>query len=468
LAKPKTQNPESREPDAGRKWRTLAVVGAGTFMSALDGSVVNTALPIIGRETRAALPTLEWIVLIYLLTATSTLLIFGRLADIYGRKRFYVTGLALFAVGSLASGLAPSIRALIAFRAVQALGAAMLFALGPAVLTAAFPKAERGRALGMQATLTYLGLSAGPALGGLLTQYLGWRSIFYINVPIGLLVFSIALSAIQADTDRRRQPFDFGGAALLAAFLTSLLFALSEGAAMGWRNPVILASVLAAPASLAAFVAAERRNAHPALDLSLFSNLKFAAAVVAAFLCYAASSAVTLLMPFYLIQACGYRVDAAGLLLISSSAVMAALASPAGWISDQIGQRRPAVLGMIVLVAGVLWLRRLTPDETPTVIVWRLALIGAGMGLFTSPNNSELMGSAPPERQGVAGALLAAARNLGFGVGVAAAGTIYMIRLHGLAGAMPTAQAVTVAMRDATTAIGSLVVPGIFLRVRVR
>ncbi|HEY3281623.1 MAG TPA: DHA2 family efflux MFS transporter permease subunit [Armatimonadota bacterium] len=443
------------------KWWTLAVVAAGTYMSALDGSVVNTALPVIGREAQVALPVLEWVILAYLLTVTATLLVFGRLADIFGQRCFYLSGLVLFTAGSLLCGLAPGIAALIGFRALQALGASMLFALGPAVLTATFPAQERGRALGMQATVTYLGLSTGPALGGFLTHHLGWRSIFFVNVPIGSLVIVAAFAAVPRGAPGRRQRFDALGAGILALFMASLLFALSEGHSLGWVSPPVAAALMVCPVALAAFLVLERRLADPTLDLSLFANRAFSAAGLAAFLSYTSSSAVSLLMPFYLIQGCGYRVDTVGLILISTSVTMALLASPAGWLSDHIGARLPATVGMTLAILAILLLRGLGAGASSGAVVWRLALLGAGMGLFTSPNNSALMGSAPPRQRGVAGAILAAARNLGFGVGVATAGLIYSLRLHQLGPMLPPAQAVTAAMHDATTGVALLATPGI-------
>jgi len=458
-------NASARPPSLGheRKWWTLAVVAAGTFMSALDGSVVNTALPVIARETGASMPTLEWVVLAYLLTAVSALLVFGRLADIYGRKRLYAGGMAVFTAGSVLCGLSPNVHALVAFRVVQALGAAGLLALGPAVLTTAFPGAERGRALGIQATVTYLGLSTGPAIGGYLTHYLGWRSVFFVNGPIGVVVVTLAFAVLQRDGRDGRQPFDVLGALTLAVGLAALLLALTEAADRGVRDPWVAGPAGAAAVALATFVAVELRQEHPVLDLRLFGNWTFAASTLAAFLSYSSTSAVNFLMPFYLVRACGYRVDAAGLMLISTSVVMAALASPAGWLSDRLGQRLPATVGLGVTVAAILALRGLPPRAAPGDVVWHLALIGVGVGLFTSPNNSAIMGSAPQERQGVAGAMVAVARNLGFGVGVATGALVYMLRLQDLSTSLPSPAAITHAMHDATTVAALFAAPGVLL-----
>lgn len=458
-----TESADTRWRSPDRKWWVLAVVGAGTFMSALDGSVVNTALPVIGRTTGAPVSTLEWVVLIYLLTASSSLLVFGRLADIYGQRGIYITGLAVFVGGSVLCGLSPSVAALIGFRALQALGAAILFALAPAVLTGAFPGQERGRALGLQATMTYLGLSTGPALGGFLTHHFGWPSIFFINVPIGAVVISVALRVLRLEVSGSRQPFDPAGAAALAISMAALLLALSKGGEIGWRSPLILASVIVAAAGFASFVAVERRIRHPVLDLKLFANRTFTASTTAAFLNYMATSSVNFLMPFYLILASNYEPDAAGLALIATPLTMAVLAGPSGWLSDRIGQRLPATLGMALTVTGMLFLRTLHAGSTLIEVTPRLALIGLGVGLFTSPNNSAIMGSAPGNRQGVAGAILAAARNTGFAMGVAVSGLIYTTRLGSLATSLPRPEAITRAMQDATTGIALVAIVGVLI-----
>ena len=430
-------------------------------MSALDGSVVNTALPIIGQQTGARFSSLEWVILIYLLTVISLLLVVGRLGDIHGRKGFYMAGFIVFTSGSVLCGLSPSIGALIVFRGLQAIGAAMVFALAPSVLTSAFPARERGRALGMQATLTYLGISTGPALGGLLTHHFGWRSIFFINLPIGLIVVPLGYLALKHDPAGTKQPFDPVGAITFATALTCLLFALSKGQAMGWDSPVILATAAFSVAAFAAFIIVETRVEHPMLDLRLFRNHTFSASTFAAVMNYVASTSVMFLMPFYLIGANHDRVDVAGLQLTATSVVMAIVAAPAGWLSDHIGVRIPATLGMAITVTGLLLLRVLGPGASPLAVVTHLGLIGLGIGLFTSPNNSAIMGSAPDHAQGVAGALLAAARNTGFALGTAIAGMLYLQKLHVLERSVAQPPAIAAAMHYATTTIALLAITGV-------
>ena len=296
------------------KWWTLGVVGSGTFMSALDASVVNIALPVIGRDTGAGVSTLEWVILAYLITVTASVLVFGRLADIHGRRRIYMAGQLVFTLASLGCGLAGSIGWLIVARVIQAIGAAMIFALSPAILVAAFPRSERGRALGLQATLTYLGMALGPGLGGLLTQHFGWPFIFYINVPVGIVMWAVAYWSLSADQAEDEQPFDPAGAAGMAISLSALLFALSKGGEMGWRHPVIVASMVVGILALAGLLIIESRLQHPALDLRLFANRRFSASIVAAWLCYICSASVSFLIPFLLISSMGLEASKAGLI----------------------------------------------------------------------------------------------------------------------------------------------------------
>lgn len=412
-------------PAPGRWWVLLAI-GAGTFMAALDGSVVNTTLPVIRAAFGASVADVEWVVTVYLLVLSSLLLGFGRLGDLHGHRRVYLTGFGLFIAGSALCGLSPSAPALVAFRALQALGAAMLSSNSPAILTKSFPAVERGRALGLQATMTYLGLTAGPSLGGWLAEHVGWRMIFYINLPVGLA--ALALSARFVPRDRpegRAPPFDLPGSAAFTVGLVTLLLALNQGHAWGWTSPGVLALLAAGALALAGFVALERRAPHPMLDLGLFRNPLFGGATASAIFNYMCVFSVLFLMPFYLIQGRGLSASQAGLLLTAQPLIMAAVAPISGALSDRIGTRTPAGLGMATLALGLVLLARLGMDVPHSQIALALAVTGLGTGAFISPNNSALMGAAPRARQGTAAGVLATARNVGMVLGVGLAGAIF-------------------------------------------
>lgn len=407
------------------RWLVLTTVGIGTFMSALDGSVVNTLLPVLGQSLHASVAGIEWVATIYLLVISGLLLSVGRAGDLFGHKRLFLAGFALFVVGSALCGLATSARALIALRVVQALGAAMLMATSPAILTQSFPSSQRGRALGALGTFTYLGLTVGPSLGGWLAQVFGWRSVFYINVPVGLAAIALALRSIADDhVEDAEERFDLPGASLFTAGLVALMIALNQGHDWGWTTPRTLGLLLGAVALLAVFVRVERRRPAPMLDLSLFGSRTFSASAISALLNYACVYAVTFVLPFLLIQERGLGTARAGLVLTAQPIVMAIVAPISGALSDRIGSRGLATTGMLLLAAGLVALGLLVTNGSLTQIAAALALFGLGIGIFVSPNNSALMGAAPRNRQGIASGVLATSRNVGMVLGVGFAGAI--------------------------------------------
>jgi EmrB/QacA subfamily drug resistance transporter len=416
----------ARPQTVDRKWWILLAVGIGTFMSALDGSVANIILPVVSRAFQTDIATIEWVVTIYLLVVSGLLLSFGRLGDLYGHKPVYVSGFVIFVLGSAMCGLAPTGAALIAFRAFQALGAAMLLSNSPAILTKNFPAAQRGQALGLQATMTYLGLTVGPSLGGWLTDRFGWHAVFFINVPVGLLALALSIRFIPRDPAAERvEGFDRAGALAFTAGLVALLLALNQGSAWGWTSPAILALSLAAVLVLTAFIRIEQRVEHPMLDLSLFRQRLFSAATASAVLNYICIYSVLFLLPFYLIQGRGLTPEQAGLLLTAQPLIMAIAAPLSGTLSDRIGSQLPGTLGMAILAVGLFLLSRLGPDSPQSSVIVALAIVGLGTGMFVSPNNSALMGAAPRHRQGIAAGVLATARNIGMVLGVGMAGAIF-------------------------------------------
>ncbi|MCU1246111.1 MAG: drug resistance transporter, EmrB/QacA subfamily [Acidobacteria bacterium] len=434
-------------------------LGVGTFMSALDGSVVNTILPILGRELHASVAGIEWVTTIYLLVVSALLLGVGRAGDLYGHKVVYLAGFALFIAGSALCGAAGSVHLLVAMRGLQAVGASMLYANAPAILTKSFPAEQRGKVLGAQATFTYLGLTAGPSLGGWLAHAFGWRAVFYINVPIGALAVLMAWRVVERDRpERRSERFDYSGAALFTGGLVTLLIALNQGHDRGWGSPEIVGLFAAALVLLSAFVTVERRKASPMLDLSLFQSRIFSASTVAALCNYVCVYAVLFVLPFLLIQGRGLNTQQAGLLLTAQPIVMAIVAPLAGSLSDRIGSRILAVAGMAVLTVGLLLLARFAPAAPLGMLALAMAVIGFGIGLFTSPNNSALMGAAPRHRQGIAAGVLACARNVGMVLGVGLAGAVFTsVLAAGGAGALAHGVQMTLFVSAGVAAAGTLV-----------
>jgi EmrB/QacA subfamily drug resistance transporter len=408
------------------KWLVLVAIGFGTFMTALDGSIVNTILPVIRNSFGSEVAEIEWVITVYLLIVSGLLLSFGRLGDLRGHKTIFSIGMGGFIAASAFCAAAPSAAALVAFRGVQAIGGAMMFANSPAILTKAFPGSQRGQALGTSAMLTYLGLTVGPTLGGFLADHFGWRSAFYVNLPVGAIGLTLGLRFIQSDRlSGGAEKFDLKGAAVFLTGLVSLLLALNQGHSWGWTSPAILLLVAISVAALAAFIWIENHVPAPMLDLTLFRNRLFTASVASATLNYVCVYCVLFLLPFYLIQGRGMSAGEAGLVLVVQPLVMAVVAPIAGTLSDRIGSRIPAVVGMAVLSVGLLELSRLGENSSVAQIRWALALAGLGTGTFISPNSSALLGSAPPGRQGIASAVLATARNAGMVLGVGLAGAVF-------------------------------------------
>lgn len=408
------------------KWWILLAVGVGGFMSALDSSVVNIILPVVSATFKSDVATVEWVVTVYLLLVSGLLLSFGRLGDLRGHKLVYLSGFGIFIASSALCGFAPTVIVLIAARALQSLGAAMLLANSPAILTKNFPARQRGQALGLQATMTYLGLTVGPSLGGWLTSHYGWRSVFYINIPVGLLALLLSFYFIPWDAaSERPEPFDLIGALTFMAGLVALLLGLNQGHAWGWSSPAIVLLMMAALVFLAFFLFIEGRVASPMLDLSLFRSSLFSASTASAVFNYICIYSVLFLLPFYLIQARGLDPAQAGLLLTSQPIIMAIMAPLSGTLSDRMGARLLSTAGMVILAGGLFLLSRVDAQSPLSYIALSLAVVGMGTGVFISPNTSALLGAAPPHRRGIASGIMATARNMGMVLGVGLAGAVF-------------------------------------------
>ena len=307
----------------------------------------------------------------------------------------------------------------------------MLFANAPAILTKIFPASQRGQALGLQGTMTYLGLTTGPFLGGWLADHLSWHYVFFINVPIGLFAIWLSLKVIPNDTpEEGGEPFDMAGTLTFMIGLTTLLFALNKGESLGWTSLPILAMMVASFLILSLFIWIEGHVKTPMLDLSLFKRKIFAISTVSPILNYMCIYSVLFLMPFYLIHGRGLSASHAGLILTAQPIVMALTAPFSGSLSDRVGSRLPTTLGMLILAAGLFILGNSSSQTHLGIIVFGLATCGLGIGLFVSPNNSSLMGDAPRNRQGIASGILALARNVGMVLGIGLTGAIFTTFLN--------------------------------------
>lgn len=436
-----------------RKWLILTSVSLGSLMATLDGSIVNIALPAIQDDFRIDLTTVEWVVVAYLLVVGGLLLPVGRLGEILTFKRVYLVGFTIFTLASIACGSSPSVAALVAFRLVQGVGAAMIMAMGPAIVARTFPASERGRALGLNGISVAIGLSLGPALGGVLTQVATWRAIFLINAPVGLLAILWAARVLPAETPGKGQSFDARGAVLSGMALFALLLALSDGQQWGWTSPAIVGLLIASVVLGATFIITERGSIQPMIDLALFRIRPFSAGLASVVVAFSGLFTATFLLPFLLEQGRGFSPIEAGLLLTPVPITMALVAPLSGTASDRLGPRILASTGMAIMALGLLSLTQLPVDFALPDLVWRLVLLGLGQGMFMSPNSSAVLGSVPRPRVGTASGTLAQMRVTGQALGIALSGTIVATRLPvhlaDLGGGTPTAALRNVALAGA-------------------
>ena len=425
------------------KWLVLSAVSVGTFISTLSGSIVNISLPTIADDLGVGISDIEWIVVAYLLTAGSLLLTFGRLGDVLGYKRLYIGGFALFTTASVLCGLAQGVGELTALRVLQGIGFGVIQALGPAIVTSVFPPHERGRALGLTAVSISLGLTLGPTLGGILTEWASWRWIFFINLPIGL--FGVLWSWRVLSDGRRGagHRFDLPGAVLIGTSMFCLLLALVEGEDWGWGSPQVVGLFVGFAILVAVFVMTELRTRQPMFDLRLFAIRPFSAGNASLLASFVALFVATFLMPFFLQRGQGFSVLEAGLLLTPLSLTTLVVAPISGALSDRMGSRILATSGLVVMAVGLVALAQMGAQTGGWGVVWRFVIVGLGLGLFTSPNNSSVLGSVPRARLGTASGTVAQMRITGQVLGVAAGGAILASRFaehaRELAGSAPPA-----------------------------
>jgi EmrB/QacA subfamily drug resistance transporter len=423
------------------RWLVVGTVCVGAFLGQLDASIAGLVLPTLQEVFGAPVASVEWVAIAYLLTLAALVVPLGRLADLLGRKMLYTWGFLVFIAGSALCGLAPGLGWLIAFRVLQAVGAAMLQANSVAIITAAVPRRALGRAIGVQGAAQAVGLSVGPSLGGLLIDSLGWQWVFFIAVPVGLsgtvlawLVLPCTTREAAAQAANEPERFDWVGAALLGPAVALLLLGLTFGNTWGWSSPPLLLTLTCGVACLVAFWIAEHRSVSPLIDPALLRVRSFSLGLLAGLLSYAVLFGSLFVIPFFLERTLGQTAAQTGLLLTPIPIALGLLAPIAGTLTDRVGPAPPTVAGMAsaaVALAGL----GLAPDLSLSATLGLLALLGVGLGLFTPPNNAAVMGSVPVNRLGVAGGVLNMVRSLGTSLGVGATGAVLATRLSTRLGA---------------------------------
>ena len=409
------------------KWAVFALVTTGSFMSTLDSSIVNVALPTLMGELDTTLSAIEWVVLVYLIAFTSLILSFGRLSDIIGRRRTLFAGHLLFSGASFLCAISPSIEALIFARALQGAGGAMIISCSQALVVDAFPLNQRAKALGGIGTVVAAGLTSGPAIGGFLLTHFSWWSIFAINVPVGLIA-SLAAFKILKKTPwdaRRKEPFDLAGGLFLAAGCGALFVALTHAFQWGYLSFSVLGLLLASALLLSLFAKHEARTAHPILAPGLLKDPLFRFPVLASVSLYTALFTMVFLMPFYLIFPMGYSEAKAGSTMMIPFALLFVVPPLAGALADRMGSKFLCIFGMATLAFSLFLLALPEQKLSFTQIALRLALMGFGVATFLAPNNNTIMSAVPAQSRGVASSMVGAARNLGMVLGVALSGAVF-------------------------------------------
>jgi EmrB/QacA subfamily drug resistance transporter len=420
-------------------WLVVGTVCIGAFMGQLDASIAQLVLPVLERDFHRHLSAISWVAIAYTLTLAVLLPVFGRLADLYGRKMLYMVGFVLFIVGSGLCGIAPDLTSLVGFRIFQAVGAALLQTNSIAIVVTAAGPRHRGRAIGLQAAAQAVGLSAGPALGGFLIHALSWRWVFWINIPFGLIGAVVGWFVLpQSAAYVGNRQFDWRGVVLLGPALTALVLAIDQGHAWGALSPAFLCCIIAPLLLLPLFLWWEQRQQAPLLDLELFRQHAFWAGNAAGLLSYAMLFGMFFLMPFVFERAYREGPLAAGLRLMVIPVALGLLSPMSGALYDRIGARPLTGTGMALSLCAFVWLILAMTASTANLlpITAALTLFGIGQGLFTSPNNSSVMAAAPESHVGQAGGILNVTRSFGTSIGVAAAAALLSWRLGMITGHM--------------------------------
>ena len=450
------------------KWLILVAVGSALLMGTIDGSIVNVALPSLTTDLHTQFYLVQWAVLSFLMGLAILTLTAGRLGDMVGKKRVFTVGLIVFVLASVLCGLSPGIYWLIAFRFLQAVGAAMIVALGVAIVTETWPRTEHGTAIGISAGIISLGAAAGPALGGFILHALSWRWIFFVNVPIGLLSLTLVRIYVpDLNPTNRNEKFDLMGALFIGLTMLAFVLAMTFTQTRGLFSTPVICLLIFFAASLIAFVWIEKHAANPMLDLSLFRNSGFSLNLLTGFTTFVCIAGILLIFPFYLQLVKRMDQQHIGLLMSVVPLSLVVLGPISGTLADRVGSRPVSLIGLASILGSYILISRLTVFTTPTNFILLTLPNGLGMATFLSPNNTAIMSAAPRHRLGVANGMLSMSRILGQLTGVSLMGAFFARRLQfyeGKAVDVTTAgsSAIVRALRDQSHLAAGLVAVGMF------
>ncbi len=413
------------ESENSNPYLVLLAVASGLFMVVIDVTILNIALPSISRDMQATMAQVEWAIIAYTLTLTGLVPIFGRISDIIGRKKLFLSGVSVFALASLFCAYSVSMEGLILGRVLQALGGAMITSNTLAIIADTFPEGKRGLAMGLQAILVSGGAAIGPSLGGFLVTNYEWHSVFLINVPIGFLsVIFAAFVLPPLKTHRRLEPLDWAGAATVLAGSGSLLLGLTLGPQKDWNDTVIVCLVCGALLYVVLFLM-EKRHPHPLIDMNLFRIRGFVFGQLAGVCATISLAAMTFVFPWYWQGLRGLSAQEAGILILPLPLTLMILSPLSGKLSDRFGTRGVASVGLIILMLGEWAIAGIHLEMGYLDVIWRIVLFGAGLGFFLAPNNNAIMSSVSAHRRGVAAGILGLFRYTGQSLGVALSGVLF-------------------------------------------
>ncbi len=412
--------------EGNRRWWTLAAMCFALFMIMLDNTVVNVALPSIQDDLGASLSGLEWTVNAYTLTFAVLLVTGGRLGDIFGRRRMFLFGVVVFSLSSAAIGLAPDQAWLVAGRAIQGIGAAFMMPATLSIITNAFPAEERGKAIGTWAGVSALALAIGPVVGGALAEYVSWRAIFFLNLPVAAGAVAVTLFAtLESRDEGTTHRVDLPGIVALSTGLTALVLALVEGNSWGWGSPAVVTLLVLAVVSLLGFVVLEQHVREPMVDFSFFRSKTFVGANLVAFIISFSMLAVFFFIALYMQNILGYSAVEAGVRFLPSTLMIVLVAPLAGRLTDRVGPRPLMVSGLSLTAVALFLQTRIAVDTGYALLLPSFIVMGVGMALVMSPMSTAAMNSVSPEKAGVASGILSMSRMVGGTFGVAAIGALF-------------------------------------------
>ena len=403
----------------------LLSVCIGQVIVGLDLRAITVALPTLTTSFRSEFTTIQWTILVYDLVLIGLIITMGRLGDLFGRRRLYSLGFLIFVIASALCGLSQSIGQLIFFRALQAIGGSMIAANGRAIVSVNLPQEQRGRALGLTSTAFHVGFLTGPSLGGFLIDTIGWRWIFYINLPFSLWGAYLAWKVIPETRAREKFAVDFPGAFLLLVTSALFIYAIDQLPRIGWRHPVFLLTLALSLVSLIFLLRTEGRARTPILTLSMFRERLFSAGIASLFLVAGTLSAVNFLLPFFLQYLMGYSPSQVGWIIVADSVIIMIMAPIAGALSDRLGSRLLCTIGCAIIALAQFFLATLDLEASLLRIMFPLVIWGVGWALFNAPNQSSILGAVAPEKIGAAAGMIATTARGGGAMGVALSATLF-------------------------------------------